>query len=110
MRMDENDELSDSELDRLLRQWSAPAAPERLRAAVFPEGRPGWWGRFWSGSIRVPVPAACAVALALGLAAWRSVAPAARVVVMRTAAAGVPRFQPVLELRPRIVEAEDAAN
>jgi len=108
--MDENDELSDRELDRLLRQWSAPAPPERLRAAVFPEGRRGWWGRFWSGSVRVPLPAACAAALLLGLAAWRSMAPPARVVVVRTVAAEVPRFQPVLELRPRIVKAEDAAN
>lgn len=108
--MDENDELSDRELDRLLRQWSAPAAPERLRAAVFPEGRRAWWGRFWSGSIRVPVPAACAVALLLGFAAWRWTALPARVPVVERAAAGVTKFQPVLELRPRIVKAEDASN
>ena len=108
--MNENDELSDRELDRLLRQWSAPAAPERLRAGVFPEGRRGWWARFWSGSVRVPVPAACAVAMLLGVSVWRWMAPPARVVIVQAPAAGAPKFQPVLELRPRIVKAEDAAN
>ena len=108
--MDENDELSDIELDRLLRQWSAPAAPERLRDGVFPEGRRGWWGRFWSGSVRVPVPAACAAALLMGILAWRGMAPPARTVAVRTAEAGAAKFQPVRELRPRIVKAEDAAN
>ena len=46
----EKDELSDQELDGLLREWTAPAAPARLRAAVFGPPRPRWQ-RLWRASI-----------------------------------------------------------
>ena len=60
MKMDpfEHDELSDSELDSLLKKWEAPAAPGRLRAAVFAEEAQPWWRRAWSASFRVPLPVA----------------------------------------------------
>jgi hypothetical protein len=108
--MDEPDELSEKELDGLLRQWKAPATPQRLRGSLFPESRHGWWGRFWGGSIRIPVPAACGMALVAALLAWRGIVPPQRVVVMQAPEAGAAKFQPVSALRPRIVKAADAAN
>src|SRR5258708_38231071 len=65
----EQDELSESELDRLLGAWNAPAAPARLRCALFPESRAPWWRRFWT--FAVPLPVACCLALVIAVAAWR---------------------------------------
>jgi hypothetical protein len=72
----EQDKLSDGELDDLLRKWESPAAPARLRAAVFPRRAGPWWQRLWHASIRIPMPAGLAVAMVLAVAIWRW--PAAR--------------------------------
>ena len=95
-----DDELTDRELDRLLPEWHAPAAPARLRSAVFPQSRRPWWKTIWSSSIRVPIPALALFAVVLLLIVWRR--PGATV----PAGAGPTQSQelrPVAELRPVVI-------
>ena len=107
MALSGNNELSDRELDRLLREeWKSPPAPAHLRGKIFPP--PSWWNRFCGISIRVPLPVACCLTIVLGIGAWRWQAH-----LEATAGRGreapsleVPKFQPVRELRPRIVKAQ----
>ena len=117
----EKDELTDRELDAMLPQWKAPSASARLKAAVFGERRAPWWRRLWSASIRVPAPVACALAVLLMLLAvrWSRLSGAPPQVVVRTERVEVPVvqervvyrdrpiadavWQPVAELRPRII-------
>lgn len=124
----DRDELSDSELDNLLKKWDVPPAPGRLRAAVFPEQSAPWWRRPWNASLRIPVPVAAALAIALALGAWQWRRPAPpprelvrtvrvevpvwkeRVVVRteyRDRLAPVQTLRPVAELRPRIIRTPD---
>lgn len=93
-----DDELSDEKLRELLLEWSAPAAPARLRSALFPEAPAGWWRRVWTASIRVPVPVVLCMALLLVLLAWRW--PKSSGPVRNNASH---ELQPVTELRPRII-------
>src|SRR5580698_652125 len=90
----EKDELQDRELDGLLQQWRAPQAPARLRQAVFPMPSRPWWLRVWTASIRVPLPVACALllALALGVSLWLRPLPAPRTVI-KTERVEVPVIQ-----------------
>jgi hypothetical protein len=126
----EKDELQDRELDGFLRQWRTPQAPARLRQAVFPKPSLPWWSRLpfrlWTASIRVPLPVACALllALALGVSLWPRRVPAPRTVI-KTERVEVPVIQervvtrtvyldrtaespqawrPVAELRPRVIK------
>ena len=90
----DNDELSDSELDRLLRQWTAPSPPAHLRTGLFPESSLPWWRRLWTFS--VPLPVACGLAVILVLAAWfltRSFAPEPPRVVEKIERVQVPVVQ-----------------
>lgn len=124
----DGDELSDAELDSLLKKWEAPQAPARLRAAVFPEEAAPWWRRLWSASLRVPMPVAAALAIALALGAWQWGGPGAPRELVRTERVEVPvwkdrvvtrtvyrcratppaqKLQPVAELRPRIIRTPD---
>jgi len=129
----EQDELSDRELDDLLRKWESPAAPARLRAAVFPETARPWWQHLWHTSIRIPVPAGLAFAAMCAMAIWRWPAPAPRVVT-KTERVEVPviqerivnrtvyrdripeqqtdnhKLRPVAELRPVIIRRENVQN
>ncbi len=111
MELFDNQELTDDELDGMLRQWDAPSAPARLRAAVFPETRARWWQR----SIRVPLPVAACVAVLLAAGTWRWVVPRERVteVVYREKPAEVLTFrelQPVTEFQPRIIRRGHVEN
>jgi hypothetical protein len=134
----EQDELSDRELDDLLRKWESPAAPARLRAAVFPETARPWWHRLWHASIRIPVPVGFALSIAVALAISRWPAPAPGVTapraVTKTERVEVPviqervvtrivyrdrvpgqaidaqRLRPVAELRPVIIRRENVPN
>ena len=124
----DRDELSDSELDNLLKKWEAPPAPARLRAAVFPEEPKPRWRRLWSASFRVPLPVAAALAIGLALAVWQGRRPGAPLELVRTERVEVPVLQervvtrtgyryraappaqtlkPVAELRPRIIRTPD---
>jgi hypothetical protein len=99
----EEHELSDRELDALLPEWKAPAAPARLRAAVFPKAARPWWRNLWRASIRIPVPVAFGVLLLLAAGLWRSparvITPDRRVEV-----------RPVAELQPRIIRRGHVPN
>lgn len=134
----ERDELTQGELDRLLKEWAAPSAPARLRAGVFGESRAPWWRRLWTWSIPVPLPIACVLALLMVAAVWRGVKPRVPQVVVKTerievpvvqdrvitkyvyqkkpaAKTAVPGFEinglkPVAALRPRIIRSGDAKN
>ncbi len=59
--------MDDGELDELLREWQAPAAPGHLRAPVRTQP---WWRWLMTGTIRVPVPVGLAAAVALLVGAW----------------------------------------
>src|SRR5688572_27769045 len=99
----ENDELSDLELDRTLREWKAPAAPARLRATLFPAIHEAWWQRIWSASVRVPVPAFCLLTILVGLAAWRWIASAPS----PTLGLDFNQWKPVAELRPQLIRSSN---
>jgi hypothetical protein len=125
--------LTDQELDAALREWDAPGAPARLRAAVFGAPQP-WWRRFWTFSIRIPLPVACALVLVLAAAAfafWQRPAPvplkaAPPQVIVETKTVEVPvvkvrvvyrdrpqtftAWKPVAELRPRIIRSGQHEN
>lgn len=128
----EKDELPDRELNAMLQQWRTPQAPARLRQAVFPKQSRPWWLRLWATSIRVPLPVACALllAVALGASLWPRPVPAPRIIV-KTERVEVPVIQerivtptvnrgrkvespqawrPVAELRPRIIRSHHDQN
>lgn len=95
--------LNDRELNDLLREWEAQAAPASLAEKFFPRAAPlPWWRWLLTGSIRVPVPVGFAVAAILALAVAFAVSnrqPVARPAGTVTFA----DFQPVHQLRPRII-------
>lgn len=112
--MQEHDEqqLSDGELDAVLRAWQVPDAPAAIRQRVFAgrEERP-WW-RFFVGSIRVPVPVA--VCLVVMIVAGFVVTSRPRVVyrevLVPLSSVTFQGLQPVTELRPRIIRRSHAEN
>jgi|HubBroStandDraft_1064217.scaffolds.fasta_scaffold768892_2 hypothetical protein len=67
----EKDELSEGELDGILRLWEVPSPPARLREAVFGPPRGTRWWAVWSASIRVPAPMVALVALVLAIGFWK---------------------------------------
>jgi hypothetical protein len=108
-----NRDLSEKELECLLREWKTPNAPGALRGRIFPRRSQvfrnilrSWWRQFWRASIRIPVPVACCLAVLLAIAWWKSPGIQQRARLM----ADTPKFQPVLELQPRIVKASDVEN
>jgi hypothetical protein len=129
----EKSQLSDEELNSLLREWEVPQAPARLRAAVLGGPPKPWWRRVWNMSIRVPVPLACSLMLLLGVGAWRwarlASSPAVPRVIIKTERVEIPvvtervvtktvyrdrpasdQLFPVAELRPRIIRREHVQN
>ena len=99
--------LNDLELNRLLEQWRAPAAPPDLARRVLP-ARKSRWQWLYRGTIRVPVPVGLAL-LAL-LAAFLFFRPPVRVArppVARPSIAhttvSLSDFQPVRKLQPRLI-------
>jgi hypothetical protein len=95
--------LNDDQLRELLRQWEAPAAPATLEARVF-GNRPStsWWRWLLTGSIRIPVPVGAIVMAILifltfiSMTGWKP-APAV------TNPDNLAGFEPVKELKPRII-------
>ncbi len=116
----------DPALKRVLEEWHAPAVPETLDARVMASyrrlgKRRAWWERFFTSSVRVPLPVAVAVLALLFVSAVLALRPveaprpsvppiassgpvqAARVeppVVIHTSLAG---FEPVSEVNVSVV-------
>jgi hypothetical protein len=86
--------LNDDQLNEFLREWKAPGAPDYLEARIFQ--RPAWWKWLLTGSIRVPVPAVLGLLIVLAGIVWAMHKPAA-------ANNGIADFQPVKELKPRVI-------
>ena len=63
-------EPNDSDLRELLREWKVPDAPPALESRVLKRPR-SWLGVLLHGSIRVPVPVACGLAILMIGGAWR---------------------------------------
>ena len=93
--------LDDDELRARLREWRAPPAPPGLERRILAVARPSRVRRFaqWllTGSVRVPAPVCAGVAIALLLLALRVWPPP------RRTEPSVNEFQPVEELRPRLI-------
>jgi hypothetical protein len=90
----------DKTLSELLKEWQLPAAPASLDARVLRRRNP-WWKLLFTGSIRVPVPAAFVLAAALvvmGIALLRrppAPPPAASV--------NLADFRPVKDMNVRVI-------
>ena len=101
--------LNEDELQGLLRQWHAPLTPSTLKNRVLAAAKPSPFKRNlrWlaTGSIRLPVPVGIGAFILLLLLAFQ---------VLRTpkqpAAGSLSQFQPVTELKPRIVRSSHEAN
>ena len=101
--MDPHDD--DDDLKQLLRQWQAPAPPDRLRRRVFGESSAARWAWLLTGSVRVPVPLVAAFALLL---VWLVVGRGPDVVqndVSSPAPVSLADFHPPAEMRVRVVGA-----
>jgi hypothetical protein len=96
--------LNDEELDQVLRSWRAPVAPPIVH-------RPRW-RRWFTGSIRVPVPVAvCLVVIvAAGFVVMGRPRVVYREVLVPMSSISFQGLQPVDELRPRIIRRKDAEN
>lgn len=118
MQEPDQSELTDSELDALLREWKTPLAPPGLRSSLFPARAMPWHRRLFGASIRIPVPLAAALCVLLVLSGWRwgSVRERARILDGLASPASPATlvtfhgFSPVSELRPRIIRSHHAAN
>lgn len=93
--------LNDDELRDRLREWQAPPAPAGLEQRILTAARTPrkWAWVLWlvTGSVRVPAPVCVGVAVALLLLALQ-VWPLAK-----PGGPSVNGFQPVEELRPRLI-------
>src|SRR3977135_159944 len=101
--------LNADELQGLLRQWNAPPTPSSLENRILEAANPFPFKRYlrWlgTGSIRVPVPVGIGLCVLLLLLAFQALrAP------KQSAAGSLSQFQPVTELKPRIVRSSYEAN
>jgi hypothetical protein len=101
--------LDEKELDSLLQQWKAPAAPQSLSRKVLPRRRP-WWHWLTTGTIRIPVPVGLAAVAILALWLIFRNHPESPVVQPTAAATTLADFQPVQQLEPRLIEANHESN
>ena len=114
----EQSELTDPELDALLKEWTTPVAPSRrLRAAVFQGNSAPWYGRWLGRSVRIPVPIAVVSCILLVLSGWqwgarkeRARADSVPSLVSTAPTFTFQGFSPVAELRPRIIRGYHAAH
>lgn len=89
-------------LRHLLDEWQAPPAPATLERRVFP--RRSLWDWLLAGQIRVPVPVALALLVALLTATYfYSRRPPAPAVASGPAASNSADFEPVKEIKLRII-------
>jgi hypothetical protein len=84
----------------MLQQWQAPHTPPSLDAKVLGAARQTrWWKWILTGSIRIPVPVGILAAVAAAWLFFQSQTPPKPSVQEVNLA----NFQPVKELKPRIV-------
>jgi hypothetical protein len=95
--------LDDNELNKLLRQWEAPAAPPSLKQRVFPNKTTSLWSWLLNGSVRVPVPVALAAALLIGLWIYHSRPADPPRAAGQPATVSLTDFRPVHQLEPVLV-------
>ena len=93
--------LNDEELHALLQKWQEPGAPPSLQVKVLgpPRSEP-WWKWLITGSIRIPAPVGVlTVLLMIGIVLFgvRGKQPP------RAREVNLADFQPVKELKPRII-------
>jgi hypothetical protein len=93
--------LNDDELRGMLRLWHAPPTPSGLENRVLAAANPSPFKRYWrwfaTGSIRVPVPVGVGAFVLLLVLAFQALRGPKQPV------GSLSQFQPVTELRPRIV-------
>ena len=93
--------LDENELNQLLRKWEAPSAPPSLKQRVLrpQKSRLAW---LLTGSIRIPVPAAIAVAALIAL--WIHYShPANPPRASEPSSVSLADFRPVHQLEPVLV-------
>ena len=97
-------DLNDNELRTLLRQWPAPEAPsgleDRLVAAAGFSRLQRWLQWLFTGTIRVPAPVGIGLVIVLLWLAFQSARPAP----------SFDGFQPVQELKPRLIGSSHVSN
>jgi len=97
-------DLNDDELRTLLRQWRAPEAPSGLEdglvAAAGFSRLQRWRQWLLTGTIRLPAPVGIGLAIVLLWLALQSVRPAR----------SFDGFQPVQELKPRLIRSSHESN
>lgn len=91
--------LNDKELNELLHQWHAPAAPEHLESRVLRRREP-WWRWFLDGTIRIPVPVGLAIVIAIALLLYLRTPEQSP---QQSHSVSLADFQPVRQLEPRII-------
>ena len=99
--------LNDRELSELLARWEAPPAPAHLERRIF--GGEPWYRWLWNGSIPIPVPALALLLLLLSALAYFAprLQPALPVTARELKFSD---FQPVSEIKPRIVRRNHESN
>jgi hypothetical protein len=97
--------LNDEELRNVMKKWVAPATPANLESRVMAATHSApWWRWLVTGSIRVPVPvlAGCLILMLL-LAVQILHRPVTR-------GQSLAAFEPVNELKPRIIRSSHEAK
>ncbi len=97
--------LDDRELNHLLQQWKAPAAPVTIEQRVLPRPE-SWWRWLFVGAIRVPVPVALAMVAVLALLFYFRTPDKPKPVPQNASQSGavsLADFQPVRQLEPRVI-------
>jgi hypothetical protein len=94
--------LNENELNQLLRKWDAPAAPPTLTSRVLAKQQRSWWQWLLTGTVRIPVPVALAVAAIAAIWIYHS-RPAAPPRVAQPGTVSLADFKPVRQLEPVVV-------
>ena len=94
--------LNENELNQLLRKWEAPAAPPTLTSGFLEKRESSWWRWLLTGTVRIPVPVALAVAAVVAIWIYHS-RPAAPHRVAQPGTVSLADFKPVRQLQPVVV-------